>query len=195
MPIWCTKLWKECVYRHFYPETSIVNSIIILTAILFCCCYRHIWQTHVFFIIIFSVRFDGHHPMLILCQTIEFAIVFFSFCIAWLINTWRYTYIKYGWNFRWICCYRHFWQTYVFQIVISWQIIEILPSYVSDRQHLIQKTQSPCCVFLAKRSWIRTNIYYYLIISTQSQIFLRDETEIMWLGLLSSAPFVWQTWR
>ena len=50
-------------------------------------CYRHI-----------SVKFDGHHPMLMVCQTIEFAIVFFSFCIAWLINTWRYTYIKYGWN-------------------------------------------------------------------------------------------------
>ena len=57
-----------------------------------------IFDRHIFFYRHISVKFDGHHPMLMVCQTIQFAIVFFSFCIAWLKNTWRYTYIKYGWN-------------------------------------------------------------------------------------------------
>ena len=92
MLIQCTKLWKECVYRHFYSHfyrhfdshTILLLLSTFLTDIFF---YRHI-----------SVKFDGHHPMLMVCQIIEFAIVFFYFCITWLINTWRYTYIKYGWN-------------------------------------------------------------------------------------------------
>ena len=142
------------------------------------------WQTH-FSIVIFSIKFDGHHPMLILSKTIEFAIVFFSICIAWLINTWRYTYMKYGWNsgqydeenygnkvsivisivtFDSTCTRIHFAidifdRLAFFSIVISGQIIEIISSCLSDRQHLIPKSQSPCYVSLAKHSWIRINIY------------------------------------
>ena len=45
------------------------------------------------------------------------------------------------------------WQTHVFSIVIqSGQIIEILSSYLSDRQHLmLKKKQRLCYVFLGKR--------------------------------------------
>ena len=51
-----------------------------------------------FSIVIFPSNLTDIIRCLMVCQTIEFAIFFFSFCIAWLINTWRYTYIKYGWN-------------------------------------------------------------------------------------------------
>ena len=135
-----------------------------------------IFDIHIFFYHHISVKFDGHHPMLMVCQTIEFAIVFFSFCIAWLINTWRCTYIKYGWNageyneenyankvsiaisivsfdsdilaFEFVFAIDIWDRLAFFSIVISGQIIEILPSYLSDRQHLIQKTQSFVTYFL-----------------------------------------------
>ena len=154
-----------------------------------------IFDRHIFFYRHISVKFDGHHPMLMVCQTIKFAIVFFSFCIAWLKNTWRYTYNKYGWNageyngenymqikslssflsshltaiflhsnsfllstfeteLRFF--YRHFWtDNWNSTVIFGWQTTF--------------NTENPivCYVFLAKRSWIRTKIHYYVIISTQ----------------------------
>ena len=60
--IWC-QYDAQNYRKNVSIVTPIVISIVILTAILFCCCYRHLWQTY-FSIVIFSVKFDGHHPML-----------------------------------------------------------------------------------------------------------------------------------
>ena len=166
----CLKIDVNVMHKTM-ESVSIVISIVIstanLTAILFCCYYRHFWQTHMFSTVIFSVKFDGHHPMLILCQTIEFAIVFYSFYIACLINTWSYTYIKYWLTFQVNMMKRtmeikylsSFLSSHLTTIFLrskslllstfltdlrffnghSWKIIEIISSYLSDRQHL--KTQ------------------------------------------------------
>ena len=89
MSIQCTKLWKECVYRHFYRHFDSHDILLLLSTFL----------TDTYFsIVIFPSNLTDIIRCYMVCQTIEFAIVFFSFCIAWLINTWRYTYIKYGWN-------------------------------------------------------------------------------------------------
>ena len=80
------EIWCQYNAQNYGKNVSFVISVVILAAIFFCCCCRRFWQTH-FSIVIFSVKFIGHHPMLELCQTIEFATVFFPFCIAWLIST------------------------------------------------------------------------------------------------------------
>ena len=155
-----------------------------------------IFDRHIFFYRHISVKFDGHHPMLMVCQTIKFAIVFFSFCIAWLKNTWRYTYIIYGWNAG-----EYNEENYAnkVSIVISivtfdsdilalefifaidiWDRLAFFLSSFLDRYgnwnstvifgwQTTFNTENPivCYIFLANRSWIRTKIYYYVIISTQ----------------------------
>ena len=153
-----------------------------------------IFDRHIFFYCHISVKFDGHHPMLKVCQTIEFAIVFFSFCIAWLINTWRYTYIKYGWNAG-----EYNEENYANKVSIVISIVNLTAIFLHSNSFLLStfetdlhffyrhfwtdiwnstvifewqtafNTENPivCYVFLVKRGWIRTKIYYYVIISTQ----------------------------
>ena len=56
-----------CLYSHFYRHFVVAIGI---------------FDSHTFFYRHISVKFDRHHPMLILCQIIEFAIVFFFFFVS-----------------------------------------------------------------------------------------------------------------
>ena len=72
-------------YRHFDSHTILLLLSTFLTDIFF---YRHIfrqiWRTS-------SDAYGLSNHWICNCFLL-------FFCIAWLMNTWRYTYIKYDWN-------------------------------------------------------------------------------------------------